>query len=362
WLGSYRFTEYKKPEKDDRLKAVRLLAQGAAELKRAQAALDRAALAAEAVRFSRDLVNMAPSDKSPEAMAEVAKSLGGPAVKVEVVDEKQAAKLGMNLLLAVGRGSERAPRMVHLVYSPKGAKRKVALVGKGITFDSGGLSLKPPKSMETMKCDMAGAALVLGVFKVLERLKVKAEVHGYCAFSYNLPGADAVKPGDVVKAMSGKTVEILNTDAEGRLVLADALHWACQHKPQAVIDYATLTGAQLVALGSGITALMTNDKPLLNRFSGAAKRCDEKVWELPLPKEYEAMIKGEISDIVNIGKVRGEAGTITAGLFLKEFVDGAAWVHCDIAGPAWSDGAHALGPAGGTGALVRTTLDWLLGL
>ncbi|MBI3299116.1 MAG: leucyl aminopeptidase [Elusimicrobia bacterium] len=362
WLGSYAFTNYKKPDAEPKLKLVRLVCASAGEAKKVQSAVDRAALGAEAVTFTRDLVNLAPSDKSPEAVAEVAKSLAGGDVTVEVIDRKQAEKQGMNLLVAVGRGAERGPRMVHLTYKPKGAKRKVALVGKGITFDSGGLSLKPPASMETMKMDMAGAALVLGVFKVLARLKVKAEVHGYAALAYNLPGPDAVKPGDVIKGMNGKTVEILNTDAEGRLVLADALHLAASEKPSAILDYATLTGAALVALGSGITAAMTNDRALLAKVTASSKRCDEAIWELPLPKDYEDMIKSKIADLLNIGKVRGEAGTIVGGLFLREFVGDVPWVHLDIAGPAWTDGGTALSAPGGTGALVRTTLDWLGGL
>ena len=360
-LGSYQFNEYKKPESEDKLKALRLIAANAGERNKLQAVVERAALGSEAVCFARDLVNRGPSDKSPEAMADIAKSLAGPEVKVEVIDRKQAEKLGMGLLLAVSRGATKEPRLVHFTYTPKGAKtrKKVAVVGKGIVFDSGGLSLKPPASMETMKDDMAGAALVYGVFKVIARLKLKAEVHGYAALAYNMPGPDAIKPGDVVKAMNGKTVEILNTDAEGRLVLADALHYATLEKPQAILNFATLTGAQLVALGSGITATMTNDKALLAKVTAAGKRCDEATWELPLPKQYEDMVKSKIADLLNIGAVRGEAGTIVGGLFLKHFVGETPWVHFDIAGPAWSGSGNAICPPGGTGALVRTTLDWL---
>lgn len=358
-LASYQFTEYKKADAEPKLKTVRFLGATAAEAKKLAAVLERAGTVCAAVCFARDLVNRAPSDKSPEAVAEIAQGLAGGGVKVEVVDRKQAEKLGMNLLVAVGRGATREPRMVHLTYAPKGAKRKVALVGKGVVFDSGGLSLKPPASMETMKNDMAGAAAVLGVFTALAKLKVKVEVHGYLALAYNLPGPDAVKPGDVIKSFNGKTVEILNTDAEGRLVLADALHWALQEKPSAVVDYATLTGAQLVALGSGIVAAMTNDKALLARFMASARRQDEPVWELPLPKEYEDMVKGKFGDLLNIGKVRGEAGTIVGGLFLKEFVGDTPWIHLDIAGPAWSDAGLAYSAPGGTGTMVRSTLDWL---
>jgi leucyl aminopeptidase len=232
-------------------------------------------------------------------------------------------------------------------------------VGKGITFDSGGLSLKPPMSMIDMKCDMAGAAAVIGVFKIIARLAPKVEVHGIFAATYNMPGADAFKPGDVLKAMNGKTIEVWNTDAEGRLALADALSLAVKQEPQAIVDMATLTGAVVVALGSKVAGIMGNDRKLIAQISGAAKRADEPVCELPLVEDYKEGIKGDIAEVLNISKVKGEAGSIVAGLFLQEFVDGRPWVHLDIAGTAFWSGAGPYGPKGATGAPVRTLIEWL---
>lgn len=361
-LSSYRFEEYKKPDPDAQLSDVQIVIEAPAQRSRLEAALNRAALYAEAVAFARDLVNRGPSDKRPEALGKLAQGLAGGAVSVQLIGREEAEKLGMGSYLSVARGSTVAPCFVHLTYRPKGAKRKTGLVGKGISFDSGGLSLKPPQAMEEMKMDMAGAALVLGVFKVLERLKIKTEVQGFCAFTYNMPGPDATKPGDIVKAMNGKTIEILNTDAEGRLVLADALVYAGRQNLDSILDFATLTGAALIALGSNVTAAMANDRGLLNRYVAASRRTGEDVWELPLVKEYKDRLKSSVADLRNISKVRTEAGTIIGGLFLQEFVDGKPWVHFDIAGPAWasSDGPYC--PEGGTGALVRTTLEYLGGL
>lgn len=361
-LSSYRFDEYRAPDDNAPLAQGVIAVETPASRAKTEAAVARAALYAEAVAFARDLVNRGPSDKRPEALGKIAQGLASGPLTVKLIGPEEAAKLGMGSFLSVARGSSAPPCFVHLSYKPKGAKRRIALVGKGITFDSGGLSLKPPQSLEEMKMDMAGAALVLAVFKALERLKVKAEVHGLCAFTYNMPGPDATKPGDVVKAMNGKTIEILNTDAEGRLVLADALAYAVKQAPDAVLDFATLTGAALVALGSDVTAAMTNDKSLLARYSAAAKRAGEGVWELPLVAEYRDRIKSSVADLRNISKVRVEAGTIIGGLFLQEFVDGKPWVHFDIAGPAWANSESAVCPEGGTGALVRSTLEYLCGL
>ncbi len=356
-LASYQFSEYKKSD-EHKLKSAKLVFQGAAEKNALEKTLARAELFSEAVCFTRDLVNRAPSDKTPASLAEAAGGMAGPGITVKVVDVAEARELGMGSYLSVARGSSVEPAFVHLAYKPKGAKKKLGLVGKGITFDSGGLSLKVPSThMETMKCDMAGAASVLAVFKVLARLKVKAEVHGFCAFTYNMPGPDATKPGDVVKAMNGKTIEILNTDAEGRLVLADALCYAQKQGVETLVDFATLTGAVVAALGSKVTGVMGNNRALMAQLSAAARRADEAVCELPLVEEYRDQIKSSIADIQNIGKVRGEAGSIIGGLFLEEFVDGKPWVHCDIAGTAWNDGPSSYCPVGGTGSFVRTILE-----
>ena len=359
-LATYRFSEYRKPE-EAALQSAALSAATAAERAALDKALARARLYCEAVCLVRDLVNRGPSDKSPRSLAELAGTLKAPGVSVTVLDRAKAQELGMGSFLGVARGSAAEPTFVHLVYKPKGAaRRRIGLVGKGITFDSGGLSLKPPQSMETMKMDMAGAATVLSVFKVLPALAPKVEVHGFCAFTYNMPGADAMKPGDVIKAMNGKTIEVLNTDAEGRLILADALAYAARQKLDAIIDLATLTGAIVTALGSKVTGAMTNNRRLLAQILAASERTGEAICELPLVRDYREQIKSPIADLQNIGKVRGEAGSIIGGLFLEEFVDGRPWVHFDIAGTAWNDSPSHYCPQGGTGSMVRTLLELLL--
>lgn len=361
-LASYRFQEYKKPE-PEKLSTARLVVASPAERQAAEKALAKAGLHAEAVCFARDLVNRAPSDKSPQSLAQVARELHAQNLSVKVIVREQAQELGMGAFLGVARGSTAEPALVHLAYKPKGpVKKRVGLVGKGIAFDSGGLSLKSPQSMETMKMDMAGAASVLSVFKVIGRLKPKAEAHGFCALTYNMPGPDAMKPGDVVRSLNGKTIEVLNTDAEGRLVLADALAYAARENLDALIDLATLTGAVVVALGSKVTGVMANNRALLERLKAAAARTGEALCELPLVRDYKESLKSPVADLQNIGKIRGEAGSIIGGLFLEEFVEGRPWVHLDIAGTAWNDSPSAYCPQGGTGSMVRTLLEYLAGL
>jgi leucyl aminopeptidase len=254
--------------------------------------------------------------------------------------------------------------LIHLRYRPrKPARKSVALVGKGITFDSGGLSLKPAASMETMKMDMSGAAAVLGVFHRISRHAPPVEVHGVIATTENMPGGRAYKPGDVLTALNGKTMEVLNTDAEGRLILADALAYAERQKPDAIVDLATLTGAVVIALGPLLVGLMSNDEALASRVRSAAEAEGESLWELPLVPEYRPDIKSKVADIKNIGGSR-EAGTIIGGLFLQEFVEKTPWVHLDIAGPAWLDRDFPSRPylhPGGTGIMIRTLLRLLKG-
>jgi leucyl aminopeptidase len=359
-LASYKYEEYKKGD-EDKLKAAHLVIQDGAARAGLEKICAKAALYAEAVFLSRDLVNRAPSDKTPHSLADLAATFEGSGVTVEVIDQTKALDLGMGALLGVGRGSAHPPVMVHMVFKPKAkTKKRVALVGKGITFDSGGLSLKPAASMEDMKCDMAGAASVLATFKVIARLQPKAEVHGIFAAAYNMPGPDAYKPGDVLKAMNGKTIEVWNTDAEGRLVLADALCLAAKQEPQMILNMATLTGAVVVALGSKVAGIMGNDRRVIASVMAAGKRADEAYCELPLVEEYKENIKGNIAELLNISKVRGEAGAIIGGLFLQEFVNDIPWAHLDIAGTAFAGGDYnSYSPKGGTGAPVRTLLEWL---
>ncbi|MBI4060547.1 MAG: leucyl aminopeptidase [Elusimicrobia bacterium] len=359
-LAAYRYEEYKKGDAD-KLASASIVAQNPASRAALDKACAKAATYASAVCFARDLVNRAPSDKTPQSLATLALTLKGAEVTVTVMDKASCATLGMGSFLGVARGSQEPPVMVHMVYKPKAAtKKRVAIVGKGVTFDSGGLSLKPPQSMEEMKCDMAGAASVLAVFKVIAELKPKAEVHGIFAATYNMPGPDAYKPGDVLTAMNGKTIEVWNTDAEGRLILADALCLASKQEPQAIVDLATLTGAVVIALGSKVAGIMGNDARLLAQLRAAGKRADEAFCELPLVEDYKENIKGNIAELLNISKVRGEAGSIIGGLFLQEFVDGKPWAHLDIAGTAFTSGESATyAPKGATGSPVRTLLEWL---
>ncbi|MEK7233560.1 MAG: leucyl aminopeptidase [Elusimicrobiota bacterium] len=359
-LAAYKYEEYKKGDAD-KLTSASIVVQDAGSRVALEKACVKAAAYSAAVCFARDLVNRAPSDKTPRSIADLAETLKGNGVTVTVMDQVACADMGMGSFLGVSRGSSQPPFMVHMVYKPKAAtKKRVAVVGKGVMFDSGGLSLKPAASMEDMKCDMAGAACVLAVFKVIAELKPKVEVHGIIAATYNMPGPDAYKPGDVLKAMNGKTIEVWNTDAEGRLILADALCLAAKQEPHAIIDLATLTGAVVVALGSKVAAVMGNDAKLIGQIKAAGKRSNEAFWELPLVEDYKENIKGNIAELLNISKVRGEAGSIIGGLFLQEFVDGKPWAHLDIAGTAFtSEGSAPYAPKGATGSPVRTLLEWL---
>jgi len=362
-LAAYRFARYRSPSKEDPPaveEAILLLNNVSAD---ARQSLERGRIFSEATLRARDLINEPPSRMNPERLAAEALKLNQPPVSVRVMDKKELGKMGMEAILGVGTGGAVPPRLVEMIYKPtQKAKKIVALVGKGITFDSGGLSLKPPQAMETMKDDMSGAAAVLGVMSALSALKLPLEVRGYLAIAENMPGGRAQKPGDVLKAFNGKTIEVLNTDAEGRLVLADALSYASSKKPDLLIDIATLTGAAVVALGHLVTGVMGTDAKAVRAILEAGRDCGEKFWELPLVKEYRPDIQSKIADVKNIGGRRGEAGTIIGGLFLQEFVGQTPWVHLDIAGPSWSDSDQPYCPTGGTGHPVRTLLRVLEGI
>jgi leucyl aminopeptidase len=363
WLAGYRFDRHQSPAPDapKPVTTVTLLVDNAsAAIKKS---IERAGVFARATILARDLINEPPSRMNPERLAEEAKKVHSGAVSVKIYETKELEKMGMGGILGVGLGGAVPPRLVEMIYKPSGkAKKIVALVGKGITFDSGGLSLKPAQSMETMKDDMSGAAAVLGVMSALSALKLPVEVRGYLAIAENMPGGRAQKPGDVLKTFNGKTIEVLNTDAEGRLVLSDALAYACSKQPDVVIDIATLTGACVIALGHRISAIMTNTPALFRALKAAGDASGEKFWELPLEKEYAPDVKSKIADVQNIGKRRGEAGTIIGGLFLQEFVDDRPWAHMDIAGPSWTDSDQPYCPVGGTGHPVRALLNYLAAL
>jgi leucyl aminopeptidase len=355
-LGGYQFLEYKSDAKPSKLRRVQVLGRGGARI---DAALARGATVAAAVAWARDLVNTPSGEKSPATFARAAQTLlRGKGVKVEVLDVAAARKAKLGGLLGVGQGSHQAPRMVKMTYSPPGAKGKVALVGKGVVFDSGGLSLKTASGMETMKTDMSGAAAVIGAMSALQELGVKTKVVAFTPMVENMPSGTAIRPGDVLRIRNGKTVEVLNTDAEGRLILADGLSLAAEEKPDAIVDLATLTGACVVALGEKIAGLMTTNDAWGEQVRTAAGNAGESVWPLPLPAEYNPLIESEIADLKNIG-TGGYGGALTAGLFLAAFVGDVPWVHLDIAGPARAAKDDGVAVRGGTGFGVRTLLRLL---
>ncbi|HPJ18566.1 MAG TPA: leucyl aminopeptidase [Actinomycetota bacterium] len=323
-----------------------------------RAATKRIAVAdVKATGLARDLVNEPPGHLTPQAIAAKAKQqFKNLPVKVTVWDEQRLAKESMGGIVGVGQGSANPPRLIHLEYAPKEATRHLAFVGKGITFDSGGLSLKPAKAMETMKCDMGGAAAVLAATRTIAEAGLPVRISAYLACAENMPSGTAQRPGDVITMRNGSTVEVLNTDAEGRLVMADAIALAAESKPDAIVDVATLTGAQMVALGSHIAAVMANEDDLAQQIRYAGASVGERFWPMPLPDALRASLKSRVADQKNIGEQMG--GMLVAGLFLQAFVpEGQAWAHLDIAGPAWNDSApHGFTPSGGTGFAARTLI------
>jgi leucyl aminopeptidase len=354
-LASYRFTAYKSDPKPHELAEVVVVGTG----KRVEAALELGGRIADAVCLARDLVNEPGGTLTPSAFAETAVEVAEREnLQVSVLDRDDLAERGMGGLLGVNRGSSQPPAFVELTYQPSGKPRgALALVGKGITFDSGGLSLKTADGMMTMKSDMGGAAAVLAAMSVLGTLEPRVTVTGYLPLTDNMTGGDATRPGDVLRTRSGKTVEVLNTDAEGRLILADALALAGEAAPDAIIDLATLTGACEIALGKAIAGLMGNHEGWAAQVLGAADRVGERMWLLPLPKLYRPRIDSEVADLRNVAGVR-DGGALTAGLFLQEFVpEGMPWAHVDIAGPAFAAADDGEIVKGGTGYGVRTLVE-----
>jgi leucyl aminopeptidase len=327
-----------------------------------QKAIDRALVITPAVYLARDLVNEPPSVATARFLgAQAQKYCRGRGLTVEVWNKRKIESMKLAGLLAVNRGSQEEPRFIKVHYLPAGKPRKrVALIGKGITFDSGGLSLKPSKSMETMKLDMAGGAAVIATMSCLPKLGLDIEVSGYIPTTDNLPGHNAQKPGDVIRYLNGKTIEVLNTDAEGRLILADALALAAQQKPDYMLNLATLTGACMTALGTQVGGLFSNHQQLAEKLLHCGADAGEKLWQLPLIKEYKELIKSSVADMKNIGGAHG--GAITAALILQEFVGDIPWAHLDIAGPAFAESDNALCPKGGTGFGVRTLIKFLSSL
>ncbi len=359
-LGAYTYTEYRrKPHEVPTITGLVVVsdAEGAA------AAIARAQYVVDAVTVTRDMINTPPRDKRPPVLAQrIADLVQGQDVTVEIMDEVALAEGGFGGILGVGQGSSEPPRLVALTYEPEGWTTHVVLVGKGITFDTGGLSLKGWKSMLTMKSDMAGAAAVAAVLSVLKAAGVKVKVTGLCALAENMPSGTATRPSDVLVHRGGTTVEVLNTDAEGRLVMADALAYGAESEPDVMIDIATLTGAQVVALGEDVAAVLGSDEDLVNALQDAATTAGEQIWPLPLVERYAETLKSPVADLANIGKA-GHAGTITAALFLRHFTAGRPWAHLDIAGPSFMDEPNdSYLSAGGTGFGVRTLIQYLISL
>jgi leucyl aminopeptidase len=356
-LGAYAYRSYRVSSTDrykPAVEAVTVLTDAPRD-KAAKAGVDRAHTLISAVHWVRDKVNTPPADLPPaEFAAEAVAAAKAAGVKFEVLDEKALKKGGFGGVLGVGQGSSRPPRMVKLSYHAGRGKPHLALVGKGITFDSGGLSLKPPTAMEWMKSDMGGAAAILAATTAIAQLGIGVNVTAWAPMAENMPSGTAQRPSDVLTIYGGQTVEVLNTDAEGRLILADAIARACEDKPDVLIDVATLTGAQLVALGARTTGVMSNDEALRDGIIDAARTAGEQMWPMPLPVELRTGLESTVADIANIGGKYG--GMLIAGTFLKDFVaKDIRWAHLDIAGPAYNDAnPHGYTPKGGTGHAVRT--------
>ena len=353
-LGSYAFNKYRSDPDPVRIERVAFLNGDGS-------GIERGVAYASATRLARDLSNEPAGALYPESLAERARELaedGG--LSCTVWDEKQLVDKGFGGLLAVGRGSERPPRFIQLHYAPPKPAGRVVLVGKGVTFDSGGLSLKDAKSMEDMKSDMSGGAAVLGAMSALPQLQPPVEVHGFIPATENMPGPLAVKPGDVITHYGGRTSEVLNTDAEGRLILADALAFASESRPDAVVDAATLTGSIVVALGRKCAGLFANDEALAEEVLEASRKEGERTWRMPLIDDYAGELDSPVADMKNIASRWG--GSIFAALFLRKFVaKGIPWAHLDIAGTARAESDSDECPKGGTGAATRTFLAWIEG-
>jgi len=356
--GTYRFDRLKSkpPESKRALRKVTLHVPKRTEIAEGETAMERGQAIADGMAFAKDLGNLPGNVCTPTYLAEQAQDMGRRnGIRVEVLEQKDIEKLGMGAFLAVARGSRQPPKLIVLEY--QGGKRDappVALVGKGITFDTGGISIKPAAEMDEMKFDMCGAASVLGTMRAIAQMKLPMNVVGVIPTTENMPGGNAIKPGDIVTTMSGQTVEILNTDAEGRLILCDALTYVEKFKPSAVVDIATLTGAMVIALGHVATGLFANSDPLARELLQAGETAWDRAWHLPLWDDYQEALKSNFADIPNIGSRAG--GSITAACFLSRFTKAYPWAHLDIAGTAWKSGAEK----GATGRPVALLSHFLV--
>ena len=356
-LGNYEYSEFKTEEKSKfQVKEAKVFSKS--DIKDA---LNTGKVIGEGTNIARDLANKPGNHHPPKYFAKFVKDLFSefPNIDVKIMEEKELSKLGMNALLSVSKGSDEPPKLIIMNY--KGgdeSDQPIAVVGKGVVFDSGGISLKPSKDMHEMKGDCSGAANTIGVMYIIAKLQLPVNVIGVTPMVENMPSGKATRPGDVVKAYNGKTIEILNTDAEGRMILADALSYTVdKFKPKAIIDMATLTGAMVIALGTVATGVFSNNDELAEQLISAGKESGEKMWRMPLFEEYGEQIKSSVADIQNIGG--RPAGSITAAMFLKHFVGDVAWAHLDIAGTAWSNKQKGYIPKGLTGAGTRTVFRYI---
>ena len=347
FIADYKFDKYKSEKKENGVKEVYVQAN--------EELVKKAEKVAAAMAFARNLANEPAEFATPSELASIAQDFG---LETKIYDKEECEKMGMGAFLAVGRGSSEPPKFIHMKYTVPNPKKRIAIIGKGICFDAGGLDIKPASSMATMKDDMSGAACVLGIMSIIREFAPQVEVHGIIAACENMPGCSAYKPGDILTAKNGKTIEVDNTDAEGRLTLADALCYACELGVDEVIDLATLTGACMVALGTEAAGIMGNDKELIDKLIDTADRNGEKYWELPLWEEYFEGLKSDVADMKNSGTRWG--GASSAGMFLKQFVKDVKWAHIDIAGTAFLEKPQKELIKGASGAGVRTLLNYIL--
>lgn len=360
-LGLYRFLKYKTDEENDRkkdLRTITLLTESSSAVRAMQKGVKIGEAIAESTVMARDMVSSPPVDMTPAIIAtrakEIARQFG---LKLQILEKDQMQKLGMGALLGVASGSVQPPKFIIVEYRKGGRKPFIALVGKTITFDSGGISIKPAENLDRMKDDMAGGAAVLGAIRTAAALKLPLNLVGLLPATENMPGGRAYKPGDVLRTMSGQTIEIINTDAEGRLILADALAYACKYKPAVIVDIATLTGACGIALGQEATGMLGTNDVFMQKIRAAGEKTGERVWELPLWEEYYDQIKSDIADMKNTGGRAG--GVITAAALLSKFVQKYPWVHLDIAATSWSEKERPYTPKGATGIGVRLLTQFL---
>ncbi len=362
--ADFESDKYKTEKKNGKnIDAVSLIGYSDAERAAGEKGLSKGRIIAESQNFTRDLVNEPSNKLTPRILAEKAEAMAKSAgLSVDILDEKKIADLKMGALLSVAQGSVEPPRVIVITYTPPSAKPGapvIGLVGKAVTFDTGGISIKPADGMEKMKYDMAGGAIMIGVMRALAVLKPNVKVICVVPSTENMPGGRAQKPGDIQTAMSGKTIEVLNTDAEGRLILADGVHYAKQLGATHLIDAATLTGAIVVALAGINVGVFGSDQPFTDKFLASAKAAGEKMWQMPIDDEYREFIKGTVADIQNISSGKG-GGAITGAMFIKEFTGDTPWIHLDIAGTAWNDDAKPWLAKGSTGVALRTVVHLIM--